>query len=131
MFFYFSDWFSNHLLKAFLINNRKVRSSLGIRTLSPLFIEKNQYEFKYLARHYRKGRRRFLRIMTQYLMVFIENGAVRPLEHIELTAALIVELLSWWAMGIRYSSFETQDIPSDLAKSICMDNILAAYQISY
>ncbi len=96
-----------------------------------LFIEKNQYEFKYLARHYRKGRRRFLRIMTQYLMVFIENGAVRPLEHIELTAALIVELLSWWAMGIRYSSFETQDIPSDLAKSICMDNILAAYQISY
>ncbi len=94
-----------------------------------LFIEKNQYDFRFLAKHYRKSRRRFLKIMTEYIMVFIENGALRPLEHIDLSASLIVQLLSWWAMGIRYSSFETQHIPPALAKSICMDNILTAYQL--
>ena len=40
---------------------------------------------------------------------------------------MIIEILSWWAMDIRYTSFETQSVPLELAKQICMDNIVSAY----
>ena len=66
--------------------------------------------------------------MTQYLTAFVESGKVRPLEQLELTTTLIIEILSWWAMDIRYTSFETQDIPPELAKKICIDNIISAYK---
>lgn len=93
-----------------------------------LFIEKNQFDFKFLAEHYKQYRKRFLETMTKYMEVFIKNGMVRPLEHLELSTTLIVEILSWWAMDIRYTSFETRDIPLPLAKQLCMDNIISAYQ---
>lgn len=92
-----------------------------------LFIEKNQCEFPQLARPYLAYRRQFLDTMEGYLRAFITQGEVRPLEHPELTTTLIVELLSWWAMDMRYTSFETQDVPLELAKQICMDNLMAAY----
>lgn len=95
-----------------------------------LFIEKNQYEFKSLARHYKIYRKQFLDTMVQYMEAFIQQGTVRPLEHLELSTTLIIEILSWWAMDIRYTSFETQQISLDLAKQICMDNIISAYQKS-
>lgn len=93
-----------------------------------LFIEKNQFDFKLLAEHYRAYRKKFLETMTQYLTAFVESGKVRPLEQLELTTTLIIEILSWWAMDIRYTSFETQDIPPELAKKICIDNIISAYK---
>ncbi|KMZ55821.1 TetR/AcrR family transcriptional regulator [Dorea sp. D27] len=93
-----------------------------------LFIEKNQFDFRFLAEHYRRYRQRFLKTMTQYMAAFIEHGTVRPLEHLELTTTLIIEILSWWAMDIRYTSFETQDIPVSISKKLCMDNIITAYQ---
>lgn len=93
-----------------------------------LFIEKNQFDFKLLAEHYRQYRKKFLETMTQYMRVFIEKGTVRPLEQLELTTTLIIEILSWWAMDIRYTSFETQNIPLDISKQICMDNIISAYK---
>lgn len=93
-----------------------------------LFIEKNQFDFKFLADHYKQYRKRFLETMTQYMAVFIENGTVRPMEHLELTTTLIIEILSWWAMDIRFTSFETQNIPLSLAKQLCLDNIISAYQ---
>lgn len=93
-----------------------------------LFIEKNQFDFKFLAEHYKRYRKRFHETMTQYMMVFINNGTVRPIEHIELSTILIIEILSWWAMDIRYTSFETQNIPLSLSKQICMDNIISAYK---
>lgn len=65
--------------------------------------------------------------MTAYISAFIAQGTICPLEHIGLTTTLIIEILSWWAMDMRYTSFETQDIPMNLAK-ICMDNIVAAYK---
>lgn len=94
-----------------------------------LFIERNQYDFKKLAEHYRVYRTQFFQTMTQYLQKFIEAGKVRPLQHLELSTTLIIEMLSWWAMDIRYTSFQTQKISMELAKSVCMDNILSAYQI--
>lgn len=93
-----------------------------------LFIEKNQFDFKNLAEHYKIYRKRFLDTMIRYIEAFIEQGTVRPLEHLELSTTLIIEILSWWAMDIRYTSFETQDISLDLAKKICMDNIVTAYK---
>lgn len=92
-----------------------------------LFIEKNQFDFKNLAQHYLKYRKNFLNTMMRYMEVFIGQGTVRPLEHLELSAVLIIEILSWWAMDVRYTSFETKEISLDLAKRICMDNIVAAY----
>lgn len=93
-----------------------------------LFIEKNQFDFPFLAGHYKQYRKRFLETMTQYMAAFIRRGLVRPLEHPELSTTLIIEILSWWAMDIRYTSFETQDISPAVAKEICMDNIISAYQ---
>lgn len=93
-----------------------------------LFIEKNQFDFKFLAEHYKAYRKKFLATLTQYIAAFIESGKVRPLEHLELSTTLIIEILSWWAMDIRYTSFETQDIPVGVAKKVCMDNIISAYK---
>ena len=93
-----------------------------------LFIEKNQFDFKFLAERYKKYRQKFLETMAQYLKVFMANGKVRPLEQVELTTTLIIEILSWWAMDMRYTSFETQDISPELAKKVCMDNIISAYK---
>lgn len=93
-----------------------------------LFIEKNQFDFKFLAEHYKQYRKKFLETMTQYMAMFIERGTVRSLEHLELSTTLIIEILSWWAMDIRYTSFETQNIPLELSKKICLDNIISAYQ---
>ena len=93
-----------------------------------LFIEKNQYEFKYLAEHYRIYRKRFFDAMHRYIRSFIENETVKPMKHLELTTTLIVETLTWWAMDRRFISYEVSDIPLELAKEVCMDNILSAYK---
>lgn len=93
-----------------------------------LFLEKNQVDFPFLAEQYRQYRKKFLETTTQYMALFVQRGTVRPLKHLELSTTLIIEMLSWWAMDIRYTSFETQEIPPALAKELCMDNILSAYQ---
>lgn len=93
-----------------------------------LFIEKNQFDFKFLAEHYKVYRKKFLETMTQYLKAFVKSGKVRPLEQLELSTTLIIEILSWWAMDMRYTSFETKDIPLALAKKVCIDNIISAYK---
>lgn len=92
-----------------------------------LFLEKNAFEFPVLAGHYREYRKKFLNAMTQYLELFVEQGTIRPLENPGLTTILIVEILSWWAMDRRYTSFETYEISAEDAKKVCMDNILSAY----
>lgn len=93
-----------------------------------LFIEKNQFDFPFLAEHYKQYRKKFLETMTQYMAAFVKRGKVRHLEHLELSTTLMVEMLSWWAMDIRYTSFETQDVPASIAKALCLDNIISAYQ---
>lgn len=94
-----------------------------------LFIEKNQFEFQALAKHYKKYRQEFLDTMTRYLELFIAKGEVRPLDDIPLTTILIAEILTWWAMDMRYTSFESYDIPVEKAKKVCMDNIISAYAV--
>lgn len=93
-----------------------------------LFIEKNQYDFPFLAKHYKAYRKEFLSTMTEYLKVFMDKGELRRIDELELTTVLIVETLSWWAMDMRYVSFEISDVPAETAKRVCMDNIVSAYK---
>lgn len=94
-----------------------------------LFIEKNQFDCKRLTDYYKEYRKCFFNTMKQYINIFIDKGIVRPLDNIELTVTLIIEILSWWAMDRKYASFETLDIPTEQAKDICLDNIISAYQL--
>lgn len=92
-----------------------------------LFIEKNQYDFKKLATRYRAYRSAFFETMKQYFVLFIKKGTVRALDQLDLSVILTIEVLSWWAMDMRYTSFEIQDISLSKAKAACMDNLLSAY----
>lgn len=92
-----------------------------------LFIEKNQYDFPFLSEHYKSYRKKFFSTMIAYINIFMENGSIRSIENVELTTILIVEILTWWAMDMRYTSFETKNIPPEVAKKVCMDNIVSAY----
>lgn len=80
-----------------------------------------------LARNYREYREHFFAAMTGYLSLFMEKGMIRPLKNKELTTALIVEQLAWWAMDMRYNSFEEHHISLEDAKEVCMDNLVHAY----
>lgn len=94
-----------------------------------LFIEKNPLEYPALTAYYRRYREMFFTTMTAYLKAFQTCGQLRPMESPELTATLVIELLSWWAMDVRYTSFETRDIPQEQAKAVCLDNLMAAYAL--
>lgn len=122
---YLTDHAENYTLEALVSDAFDMLSQYAVGCL---FIEKNQFDFKFLAEHYKKYRKKFLETMTQYMAAFIERGIVRPLEHLELSTTMIIEILSWWAMDIRYTSFETQNISPGIAKELCLDNIVAAYQ---
>ena len=95
-----------------------------------LIIEKNAFEFKRLAEHYRAYRNSFFETMKKYLNEFARLQQIRALPYPELTATLIIETLSWWAMDIRFSTFETQNIATELAKKVCLDNLVSAYSLS-
>lgn len=92
-----------------------------------LFIEKNPLVFPALSAYYRHYRGNFFSTMAEYLRRFRECGQLRDLEDPELTAVLIVEQLSWWAMDVHWTAFETRDVPPERAKAVCLDNLLAAY----
>lgn len=94
-----------------------------------LFIEKNYMDCPALAKHYRRYRKKFFDTMKEYMVGFMEKGMVRQTKNIELTTTLIIEILTWWAMDMRYTSFETSDISSEQAKEVCLDNIVNAYSV--
>lgn len=94
-----------------------------------LFIEKNKMDCPGLAEHYLLYRKKFISAMTEYVAGFMKKGMIRQLKHPELTTILIIETLSWWTMDMRYTSFQTLDIPLELAKEVCLDNIISAYKI--
>lgn len=94
-----------------------------------LFIEKNKMDCPELAENYLLYRKNFISTMTEYVVRFMQKGMIRQLKHPELTTILIIETLSWWTMDMRYTSFETLAIPPELAKEVCLDNIISAYKI--
>lgn len=95
-----------------------------------LFIEKNPRERPALTAYYQQYRKTFFSTMTAYLDVFQKCGQLRALKEPELTAVLMIEQLSWWAMDVHWTAFETRDIAPERAKAVCLDNLLAAYAVS-
>jgi len=93
-----------------------------------LFIERNQADSGRLTEYYKDYRKRFFHTMAEYLSIFVERNEIRPLPHLELTATMIIEILTWWAMDSRYSSFEIIEVSPEAAKELCMDNIITAYK---
>lgn len=94
-----------------------------------LFIERNQYEFKTLAGYYNQSREQFFKTMEKYLRGFIQRGQVRQVADVALTTTLIVELLTWWTMDRKYIPYTENDISDQMAKAVCLDNLIAAYQL--
>lgn len=129
-----ADDFSKHLenqadgysFEALISDTFDLLSSYAVGCL---FIEKNYFDFEKLAGHYRQYRKRFFAAMKQYMEIFIEKGMVRPLKHVELSTNLIIEILTWWAMDMRYISFDAKSVTQELAKEVCMDNIITAYKL--
>lgn len=77
-----------------------------------LFLEKNYMDCPVLAKQYNKYRTKIFHTMKEYMARFMEQGMIRQIKNIELTTTLIIEILTWWAMDMHYTSFETSDVPA-------------------
>ena len=93
-----------------------------------LFIEKNLMDCGRLIQYYTDYRKQFFDTMSAYMESFIQTGIIRSLKSVKLSTSLIIETLSWWAMDVRYVTFEKQDISPEEAKEVCMDNMIHAYK---
>lgn len=93
-----------------------------------LFIRTNRWEFKTLSQWYKAYRERLLLAMTMYVTRYMALGVIRRLDSPELSAVLIMETLSWWAVDRRYISFETRQIAMEEAKKVCVDHLMFAYR---
>lgn len=94
-----------------------------------LMIERNPLLRPVLTAYYRHYRETFFSTITAYLERFQTCGQLRPMKEPELVAVLILEQLSWWAMDIRWTAYETADISPERAKAVCLDNLLTAYAV--
>lgn len=95
-----------------------------------LLIEKNPTDLKILAEFYREYRKKFFEDVYNYLLLYIKNNTVRKVEYVEHTVGAIIQTISWWGMHVMNKAFEVQkDISLEVAKSVCMDNLLNAYKI--
>lgn len=143
---YFADW-ENETAHCFAVAERDFAARLGdgdytfgelvsdafdfLARYAPvcLFIEKNGFDFPALAERYSESRMRFFATMRSYFRQFSEHGELRPVENERLTVTLVVEMLTWWAMDMRYTAFRPEEAVSLAeAKRVCADNLTAAYR---
>lgn len=137
------------IMEAFEQNARQFAAHLDSRTSYPLeqmlsdafdvianygvgclLIEKNPVDMGRLTEYYIGYRRTFFRQVLAYVTRYIDQGTFRNVEHPEHCTRLIIEILSWWGMHMRYDSFAVEEIvPLPVAKQVCLDNLLHAYQI--
>lgn len=93
-----------------------------------LIIEKNPSVCGKLFDYYQEYRRKFYNSILEYIKIYIKQGTVRKVESPELVVMFIVESISWWAMDIKYNTFENRDDISDnAAKTVCLDALINAY----
>lgn len=125
--------FSSHLdnitdypLEQMLSDAFEVISKYGIGCL---LIEKNPDDLRKLTAYYKEYRKKFYGQVLSYITQYMQTGTFRQVEHPQYITRLIIETLSWWGMHITNDAYEIQkDIPIETAKSVCMDNLLHAYQ---
>ncbi|WP_320130071.1 helix-turn-helix domain-containing protein [uncultured Sphaerochaeta sp.] len=126
--------FSSHLVdiadypfEQMLSDAYDVISKYGIGCL---LIEKNPDDLGNLIHSYKEYRLEFYRQIVSYITHYGESGTFRQVEYPEYTAQVIIETMSWWGMHITNDAFDIQkDITAEIAKKVCMDNLLHAYSI--
>lgn len=119
------DNITNYPLEQMLSDAFDVISKYGIGCL---LIEKNSQDLEELTGYYKEYRQKFYNQVLSYITLYMKNGSFRQVEHPEYVTRLIIETLSWWGMHITNDAYEVQkDIPIEMAKNICMDNLLHAY----
>lgn len=95
-----------------------------------LIIEKNPSGCGKLFEYYQDYRKRFYHSILEYVNQYIGKATIRNVESPELAVVFIVESMTWWAMDIRYDTFEPRDyITDEIAKKTCMDALINAYKI--
>ncbi|WP_414732818.1 TetR/AcrR family transcriptional regulator [Acetobacterium carbinolicum] len=120
------DDITNYPLEQMLSDAFDIISKYGIGCL---LIEKNQDDLGKLTGYYKEYRQKFYDQMLSYITKYMQNGTFRPVEFPQYVARLIVETLSWWGMHISNDAFEIQkNISVEMAKSVCMDNLVHAYK---
>jgi AcrR family transcriptional regulator len=94
-----------------------------------LLIEKNPSVCGRLFEYYRDYRKRFYGIILEFLKFYMERGVIRKVESLDLAVIFIIESMAWWAMDIRYDTFEPHNISDEIAKKTCLDALINAYKI--
>ena len=95
-----------------------------------LIVEKNRTGCGKLFEYYQSYRKRFYHSILEFIKLYTDKGLIRKVESMELAVIFIVESMSWWAMDIRYDTFEPQDdISEEIAKKTCLDTLIHAYQL--
>lgn len=95
-----------------------------------LIVEKNRSDCGKLFDYYQNYRKRFYNSILEFIKLYTDKGLIRKVESMELAVMFIVESMSWWAMDIRYDTFEPQDdISDELAKKTCLDTLINAYKL--
>ena len=125
--------FSSHLddiadypLEKMLSDAFDIISMYGIGCL---LIEKNPDDLGKLTSYYKEYRQEFYRQILSYVTQYMKNGSFRQVTHPQYVTRLIIETLSWWGMHITNDAYEIlAEFPTELAKEVCMDNLLHAYQ---
>jgi AcrR family transcriptional regulator len=94
-----------------------------------LIVEKNPGSCGKLNELYQDYRKRFYRSILEFVELYIEKGVVRTMESPKYAVIFIVESMTWWAMDIRYGTFEPRDdISDEIAKKTCLDALVNAYK---
>ena len=95
-----------------------------------LIVEKNPAACGRLFDYYREYRKRFYHSILEFMKIYAEKEMIRKMDSLELAVIFIVESMSWWAMDIRYDTFEPQDnISDEAAKNTCLGTLVNAYKI--
>ncbi len=120
------DDITNYPLEQMLSDAFDVISKYGIGCL---LIEKNPDDLGKLTAYYKEYRQKFYNQVLSYITQYIQNETFRQVELPQYVTRLIIETMSWWGMHITNDAFDIQkNIPVEIAKSICMDNLLHAYK---
>lgn len=95
-----------------------------------LILENRSKEYETLTEYYIKCREKFFKTFAEYITIYIKQNKVRQLDKPLYSIRLMMEILSWWAMDVHFKSLEdNKAVPMNLAKEVCLDNILNAYAI--
>lgn len=95
-----------------------------------LMIEHNPDDLSELAGYYRDYRRGYVKLIQEYVEIYMEKGEFRKVEDVSYVTRAIIEIMAWWGMHIGNDAFECdKSIPAEKAKEICMDILIHGYGV--